>query len=57
MGLYKANGKENGNHYLGFRVWGYVRWTPHPVMVHMRDNGDDIRVLIYSCFATLVPQR
>ena len=21
-GLYKDNGKENGNYYLGFRVWG-----------------------------------
>ena len=22
MGLYRDNGKENGNYYLGFRVWG-----------------------------------
>ena len=22
LGLYRDNGKENGNYYLGFRVWG-----------------------------------
>ena len=22
-GLSRGNGKENGSHYLGFRVWGY----------------------------------
>ena len=22
LGLYRVNGKENGNYYLGFRVWG-----------------------------------
>ena len=22
-GLYRDNGKENGNYYLGFRVWGF----------------------------------
>ena len=23
VGLYMDNGKENGNHYSGFRVWGF----------------------------------
>ena len=26
-------------------------WTPHKVMVTMRDNGDYIRVLLYSYYA------
>ena len=26
----------------------YVRWTPHPVIVSLRDNQDYIRVLVYS---------
>ena len=25
-----------------------VRWTPHPVIVTIRDNRDYIRVLLYS---------
>ena len=25
LGLYRDNGKENGNYYLGFRVLGYSR--------------------------------
>ena len=25
----------------------------HPVVVSIRDNGDYIRVLIYSCYATI----
>ena len=26
----------------------FIRWTPHPVIVTIRDNKDDIRVLLYS---------
>ena len=25
-----------------------LRWTPHPVIVTIRDNGDYIRVFLYS---------
>ena len=25
MGLYRDNGKENGNYYIDFRVWGLYR--------------------------------
>ena len=24
IGLYRDNGKESGNYYLGFRVWGFA---------------------------------
>ena len=27
-GLYRDNGKENGNYHLGFRFWGQVRGKP-----------------------------
>ena len=30
-----------------------LRWTPHPVIVTMRDNRDDIRVLLYSQYTTI----
>ena len=44
MGLYWDNGKENGIYYLGFRVLGFTyRWTPHPVIVTIRDNKVYIR--------------
>ena len=33
--------------------WGYVRWTPHPVIVTIRDNRDYIRVLLYSYYTTM----
>ena len=26
----------------------YLRWTPHPVIVTIRDNKDCIRILLYS---------
>ena len=32
-------------------AWGHVlyhRWTPHPVIVAIRDNTHKIRVLLYS---------
>ena len=29
-----------------------IRWTPHPVIVTIRDNWDDIRVLVYSRYTT-----
>ena len=31
----------------------YVRWTPHPVIVTIRDNRDNIRVLVYSYYTTI----
>ena len=31
----------------------YVRWTPHPVIVTIRDIKDYIRVLIYSYYTTI----
>ena len=31
----------------------YVRWTPHPVIVTIRDNRDYIRVLLYSYYTTI----
>ena len=44
-------------------MWGYrgstgdpiisLRWTPHPVMVTIRDNKGHIRVLLYSYYATI----
>ena len=30
------------------------RWTPHPVMVTIRDNRDYIRVLLYSYYYTTI---
>ena len=29
------------------------RWTPHPVIVTIRDNRDCIRVLSYSYYTTI----
>ena len=34
---------------------GVIRWTPHPVIVTIRDNKDYIRVLLYSYY-TLNPK-
>ena len=31
----------------------YIRWTPHPVIVTIRDNKDYIRVLLYSYYTTI----
>ena len=31
----------------------YTRWTPHPVIVTIRDNRDYITVLLYSYYATI----
>ena len=31
----------------------YLRWSPHPVIVTLRDNTDYIRVLVYSCYTTI----
>ena len=28
-GLYRGNGRENGNYYLGFRGWRYIVCRPH----------------------------
>ena len=30
-----------------------IRWTPHPVIVTIRDNRDHIRVLFYSYYTTI----
>ena len=30
-----------------------LRWTPHPVIVTIRDNRDHIRVLLYSYYTTI----
>ena len=30
-----------------------VRWTPHPVIVTIRDNRDYMRVLLFSYFTTI----
>ena len=30
-----------------------IRWTPHPVIVTLRDNRDHIRVLLYSYYTTI----
>ena len=29
------------------------RWTPHPVIVTIMDNKDNIRVLLYSYYTTI----
>ena len=31
----------------------YLRWTPQPVMVTIRDNSDYIRILVFSCCITI----
>ena len=33
---------------FGPKVPVYVMWTPHPVIVILRDSKDGIRVLLYS---------
>ena len=33
----------------------YLRWTPHPVIVAIRDNRDYIRVLLYSNYLNPKP--
>ena len=30
-----------------------LRWTPHPVIVTIRDNRDYIKVLLYSYYTTI----
>ena len=30
-----------------------IRWTPHPVIVTIRDTRDDIGVLLYSYYTTI----
>ena len=31
----------------------YIRRTPHPVIVAIRDNKDYLRVLVYSHYTTI----
>ena len=42
---------------LGGIIWGYervfLRWTPHPAIVTIRDNRDYIRALVYSYYTTI----
>ena len=26
-----------------------IRWTPHPVIVTIRDNNDYVRIFLYAC--------
>ena len=43
-----------GCHSLGATLCPiYLRWTPHPVIVAIRDNTDYIRVLLYSYYTTI----
>ena len=30
-----------------------LRWTPRPVIVTIRDNGDYVRVLLYAYYTTI----
>ena len=30
-----------------------LRWTPHPVIVTIQDNGNYIKVLLYSYYTTI----
>ena len=38
---------------LGLYCTLNLRWTPHPVVVTIRDNKDHIRVLLYSYYTTI----
>ena len=31
----------------------YIRWTPYPEIVTIRDNKEYIRVLLYSSYTTI----
>ena len=31
----------------------YVRWTPYPVIVTIRENRDHVRVLLYAYYTTI----
>ena len=54
LGLYWDNGKENGNYYNRLVLGLSFRWTPHPVIVTIRDNRDYIRVLLYILIIPLL---
>ena len=43
----------SGCHSNSSRTRGDLRWTPHPVIVTIRDNRDHIRVLLYSDYTTI----
>ena len=36
-----------------FKAWEDFRWTPHPVIVTIRDIRDYVRVLLYSCYTAI----
>ena len=38
---------------LCFAFEACVKWTPHPVVVTVRDNGDYIRALVHSDYTTI----
>ena len=31
----------------------FIRWTPNPKLVAIRDHGDYMRVLLHSCYGTV----
>ena len=58
--LAKARFKALFQRWLLYIPWGfesklnsYLRWTPHPVIVTIRDNKDYITVLLYSSYTTI----
>ena len=52
---YSRGAKLNPRLATRIRIAGavYVRWTPHPVIVTIRDNRGYIRVLLYSYYTTI----
>ena len=50
---WKPLGWHLGPELTGTSIWICFRWTPHPVIVTIRDNRDYIRVLLYSYYTTI----
>ena len=42
-----------GTSHLTMGITVFLRWTPHPGIVVIRDDKDDIRVLLYSYYTTI----
>ena len=36
-----------------YQILGLLRWTPHPVIVTLRNSKDYNRVLLYSYYTTI----
>ena len=63
IGRYRATGselrakvkplRERNEEFEGWGDGEYFKWTPHPVIVTIRDNKDYIRVLLYSFHTTI----